>query len=67
MPIVKPAINPKMDLTSAANVGDPEDSAQSCLKLLPKAPKKDLKKFIALSGKVFTFIIVIYLTGYFRH
>ena len=33
-------------------IGDPVDSVQNCLRLQPKAPKKDLKKFIKFSGKV---------------
>ncbi len=33
-------------------IGDPVDSVQSCLRLLPRQPKKDLKKFIDYSGKV---------------
>ena len=33
-------------------IGDPIDSMQNCLRLQPKAPKKDLKKFIKFSGKV---------------
>ncbi len=33
-------------------IGDPEDSVQNCLRLIPKQPKKDLKKFVDYSGKV---------------
>lgn len=33
-------------------IGNPEDSLQNCLRLTPKPPKKDFRKFLEFSGKV---------------
>ena len=34
------------------SIGRAEDSVQNCLRLRPRAPRKDLKKFLQYSGKV---------------
>ncbi|TRY71606.1 hypothetical protein TCAL_14884 [Tigriopus californicus] len=36
-------------------IGNPEDSLQNCLRLTPKPPKKDFKKFLEFSGKTLRF------------
>ena len=33
-------------------IGRAEDAAQNCLRLRPRAPRKDLNKFLQYSGKV---------------
>ena len=35
-----------------AAIGRAEDAAQNCLRLRPRAPRKDLNKFLQYSGKV---------------
>ncbi|BDA45446.1 EF-hand domain-containing family member C2 [Coccomyxa sp. Obi] len=63
-PIPVPSIEPKVCSREvppdALGIGAEEDSLQNVLRLLPKAPKKDLNKFVRNDGKVLRFTAVLH-------